>query len=323
LLRGAIDMTSPNPSTPKPSTSWLAGSIADLPTPFDDNDSVDWTAFAILCESQIEAGANAIVVAETSGEASTLAPAEHDAIVRAAVKTARGRVRVIAGAGSNATRDAIERTRLAEAAGADAILSVAPYYNKPMQAGITAHFRAIADSTDLPIILHDIPSRTVRGLADETIARLAESLQFIGLRDGTGDVTRPRRLRSMLRPEFCLFCGDDATALGYLLCGGDGCISTTASVVPELCLDLTASCRQGRLRAARSTAARLAPLTAALGRNNTPAAPKYALSLLGLMSPRVRLPMVEVCEAEKADIAQAIAAVVDDAERHQLQLNRS
>jgi 4-hydroxy-tetrahydrodipicolinate synthase len=321
LLRGSIDMTSPTPSTPLPSTSWLAGTIADLPTPFDDNDGVDWTAFAMLCESQIEAGADAIVVAETSGEASTLAPAEHDAIVRAAVRTARGRVRIIAGAGSNATSHAIERTRLAEAAGADAILSVAPYYNKPMQTGVTAHFRAIADATDLPIILHDIPARTVRGLADETIARLAESTQFIGLRDGTGDVTRPRRLRSMLRPAFCLLCGDDAAALGYLLCGGDGCISTTASVAPELCRDLTASCLQGRLPAARRIAARLAPLTAALSRN-TPAAPKYALSLLGLMSPRVRLPMVEACEEEKAEIARAIAAVGDDAEGLQLELSR-
>ena len=136
------------------------------------------------------------MVGETAGEASTLTPAEHDRIVRAAVEIARGRVRVIAGAGSNSTSQAIELTRRAEAAGADAVLSVVPYYNKPMQAGIHAHFRAIAVSTSLPIILHDVPSRTIRELSDDTLARLAKSGQFIGLRDGTGDITRPLRLRS-------------------------------------------------------------------------------------------------------------------------------
>src|SRR5216684_2509905 len=176
----------------KPAT-WLAGYIADLPTPFDDNDRIDLTAFARLCERQIEAGVSAIVVGETGGEASTLTPAEHDTIVRAAVEIARGRIRVVAGAGSNSTSQAIELTRRAEAAGADAALSVVPYYNKPMQSGIQAHFQAIAGSTTLPIILHDIPSRTVRELSGDTLARLAESSQFIGLRDGTGDIAHAMR----------------------------------------------------------------------------------------------------------------------------------
>src|ERR1700730_17324952 len=135
---------------------WLAGTIADLPTPFDDNGGIDLVALARLCERQIEAGASAIVVGETAGETATLTPAEHDRIVRATVETARGRVRIIAGAGSNSTRQAIELTRHAEAAGADAVVSSVPYYNKPMQAGIHAHFRAIADSTALPLILHDV-----------------------------------------------------------------------------------------------------------------------------------------------------------------------
>jgi 4-hydroxy-tetrahydrodipicolinate synthase len=295
-------------------TSWLAGTTTDLPTPFDDSGGIDFAAFERLCERQIEAGAKAIVVAETAGEASTLLLAEHDAIIRAAVRIARGRVRIIAGAGSNATSHAIELTRLAEAAGADAILSVVPYYNKPMQTGIAAHFAAVADSTELPIILHDIPSRTVRGLADETVARLAESPQFIGLRDGAADVTRPLRLRSQLRPEFRLLSGDDATALGFLLHGGDGCISVTSGVVPELCRDFIANCQNGGLRTARSIAERLAPLTAALCRN-TPAAAKYALSLLGLMSPRVRLPLVELSEAEAAEIARAMATIGNEAGR--------
>jgi 4-hydroxy-tetrahydrodipicolinate synthase len=309
------------------STLWLAGTIADLPTPFDDNDAIDFAAFERLCERQIEAGANGIVVAETAGEASTLSPAEHDAVVRAAVKTARGRVRVIAGTGSNATGHAIDLTRRAEAAGADAILSVVPYYNKPMQTGITAHFAAVADCTELPIILHDVPSRTVRGLADETIVQLAETPQFIGLKDASGDVTRPVRLKSLLQPEFRLLSGDDSTALAFLLHGGDGCISSMAAITPELCRDLTTSCKHGRLRTALSIAERLLPLNAALARD-TPAALKYALSLLGVMSPRVRLPMVEPSETEKAEIARAIAAIGDEAEirkterRLQLELSR-
>jgi 4-hydroxy-tetrahydrodipicolinate synthase len=304
------------------STLWLAGAIADLPTPFDDNDGIDFAALERLCDRQIGAGAKAVVVAETAGEASTLTLAEHDAIVRAAVKTARGRVRVIAGAGSNATSHAIELTRLAEAAGADAILSVVPYYNKPMQTGLTAHFAAIADCTELPIILHDIPSRTVRGLADETIVRLAQSPQFIGLRDASGDVIRSLRLKPLLRPEFRLLSGDDATTLAFLLHGGDGCLSLTAVIAPELCHDLTTSCKHGRLRTALSIAERLAPLTAALSLD-APAALKYALSLLGLMSPRVRLPMVELPDAEKAEIARAIAAIDDEAEIRKRQATAS
>src|SRR3984957_14577075 len=154
---------------------WLAGTIADLPTPFDDDGRIDLAALRRLCERQIEAGVSAIVVGETAGEAATLSPDEHDRIIRTAVEVARGRIRVIAGAGSNSTHQAIELTGHAEAAGADAVLSVVPYYNKPMQAGIQAHFRAIADSTALPVILHDIPSRTIRELSDDTLLRLAES----------------------------------------------------------------------------------------------------------------------------------------------------
>jgi 4-hydroxy-tetrahydrodipicolinate synthase len=293
-------------------TTWLAGAISDLPTPFDDSDHIDYAAFERLCERQIGAGAKAIVVAETTGEMSTLTMAEHGAVVRAAVKAARGRVRVIAGAGSNATSHAVELTRLAEAAGADAALSVVPYYNKPMQAGLGAHFAAIADCTELPIILHDIPSRTIRGLADETIVQLAASPQFIGLRDGSGDVTRPLRLKSLLRPEFRLLSGDDMTTLAFLLHGGDGCISGAAAVAPELYHDLTASCRHGQLRTALGIAEQLAPLTAALV-SRTPAALKYALSLFGPISPRVRLPMVELTGEEKTEVAHAIAGIGDAA----------
>ncbi len=291
--------------------SWLAGYIPDLPTPFDENGEIDLTAFAKLCTRQIEAGVSAIVVGETAGEASTLTPAEHDSIVRSAVAIARGRVRVIAGAGSNSTSQAIELTRHAEAAGADVVLSVVPYYNKPMQAGIAAHFQAIAASTTLPIILHDIPSRTIRELSDDTLVRLSESKQFIGLRDGSGDTARPMRLRPRLPSGFRLLSGDDATALGFLASGGDGCISTVSNVTPELCQAIFSNCRQGRLQSARYLQNRLAPLTAALAKES-PAALKYALCLLGYMRPHTRLPIVEISERAKAEVANAIAEIGEE-----------
>jgi 4-hydroxy-tetrahydrodipicolinate synthase len=291
--------------------TWLAGYIPDLPTPFDEAGHLDLPAFAGLCERQIVAGASAIIVGETDGEASTLTPAEHDRIVRVAVEIARSRVRVIAGAGSNSTSQAIELTRRAEAAGADAILSVVPYYNKPMQAGIHAHFQAIAVSTSLPIVLHDIPSRTIRGLSDDTLVQLAESGQFIGLRDGTGDMTRPVRLRPLLPPRFRLLSGDDATALAFIANGGDGCMSMVSNIAPDLCRAIFSNCRQGRWQSARYLQSRLAPLTAALA-GESPAALKYALCLLGFMSPTTRLPIVELGDAAKAELAGMIAEIADE-----------
>jgi 4-hydroxy-tetrahydrodipicolinate synthase len=283
-------------TTPAHPATWLAGYIPDLPT---------------LCERQIEAGVSAITVGETAGEASTLTPAEHDCIVRAAVRIAHGRARIIAGAGSNSTSHAIELTRRAQAAGADAVLSVVPYYNKPMQAGIQAHFQAIAASTTLPIILHDIPSRTIRDLSDDTLARLAQSRQFIALRDGTGDISRPMRLRSLLPTGFRLLSGDDTTALAFVANGGDGCISMVSNLAPELCQVIFTNCRQGRLQSARYLQNRLVPLTVALTKES-PAALKYALCLLGLMRPCTRLPMVELADAAKAEVRTAIAEIGEE-----------
>lgn len=297
--------------SPANAAAWLTGFIPDLPTPFDEAGAVDLKAFERLCERQIAAGVPALVACDIAGEAPTLSPAEQENILRTAVDVAHGRVRVIAGAGSNSTSHAIELTRRAEALGADAILSVVPYYNKPMQNGIEAHFRAIADSTRLPIILHDVPSRTVRELADDTLARLAESRQFVALRDGTGDVTRPERLRSLLPSKFRVMSGHDATALAYFATGGDGCISMISNVTPDLCRAIFSSCRQGRLQAARYLQKRLEPLEACLSQDN-PAALKYALSLLGLMHPTTRLPLAELDEPAKAAVARAIADITDE-----------
>jgi 4-hydroxy-tetrahydrodipicolinate synthase len=291
--------------------TWLADYIPDLPTPLDDRDRLDLAAFVQLCERQIDAGVTAIVVGETAGEASTLTPAEQDSLLRSAVDVADGRVRVIAGAGSNSTSQAIELTRRAEQAGADAVLSVVPYYNKPMQAGILAHFEAIAGCTALPIILHDIPSRTMRELSDDTLLRLADSRPFIGLRDASGDVMRVMRLQSRLPPGFRLLSGDDVTACAFIANGGDGCISMVSNVAPELCRTIFANCRQGRLQSARYLQERLAPLAALLSREG-PAALKYALCLLGLTSPRTRLPMVELADVAKAEVARAVEAISED-----------
>jgi len=292
-------------STP---ATWLSGYIPDLPTPFDADGAVDLRAFQRLCERQIEAGVAAIVVSETAGEASTLSPAEQGRLIRAAADVARGRARIIAGTGSNSTQQAIELTRCADAAGADAVLSVVPYYNKPMQAGIEAHFLAIADATELPIILHDVPSRTIRELADTTLARLAQSGQFIGLKDGTGDVTRVSRLRRLLPACFRLMSGDDPSALAFLANGGDGCISMVSNVAPRLCRMIFSSCRHENWQPARALHNRLAPLEALLSRDSAPAL-KAAMSGLGLMRPDVRLPLVQLDGATAREIARAAASI--------------
>jgi 4-hydroxy-tetrahydrodipicolinate synthase len=257
-----------------------------------------------------------LVVGGTTGEAPTLSPAEHRALIRIAVGVARGRIPVIAGAGSNSTAHAIELSKDAEALGADAILSVVPYYNKPIQAGMHAHFCAIANSIGLPIILYDVPSRTVCGLADATIARLAENVQFIGLKDATGDIARPSRLRGLLGPDFRLLSGDDATALGFIAQGGNGCISVTSNVAPGLCRSMFVACKQGQTARAQRLANPIVQLTAALFRESNPVPLKYALSMLGLMSSRVRLPLVEPTDQTRAELGAVIAQMCDQYAEH-------
>ncbi|MGJ5069174.1 4-hydroxy-tetrahydrodipicolinate synthase [Bradyrhizobium oligotrophicum] len=295
------------PTPPRgPAARWLTGTIADIPTPFDATGAVDIAALARLCERQIEAGASAILVCETAGEASTLTAAEREAVIRAAVTAACNRVRVIAGAGSNATLQAVQNTRQAAAAGADAIMSVVPYYNRPTAEGIYAHFRAVGDSTTLPVILHDCPSRTGRALPDETLIRLSRWAQFVGLRDSTGDTARAVHLRSLTPPGFRLLSGDDMAAVPFAAAGGDGCFSLAANVAPELCNVLFATCQRARWRAARRLHGRLLPLIEAFNRD-APAALKYALSLQGLIAAGVRLPLTELDGAAKTMIGQAMA----------------
>lgn len=292
---------------------WLTGYIPDIPTPFDADGAVDLAAFAHLCELQIDAGAPAIVVCETAGEISTLTPQERTAIISTATEISRKRVHVIAGAGSNATAQAIESTKQAAAAGADAILSVVPYYNRPMQEGLCAHFRAVADATALPIVLHDCPSRTARPLDDDTLARLAQSSQFVGLRDATGDIARTARLRARLPAGFRLLSGDDATAMAFIAAGGDGCISFVANIAPAHCAAMLAYGQRGRLRSARRLQKLLLPLIESIAKD-VPAAVKYALGLQGLMREDVRLPLVGLDPAAKVQVAKAIALLAPESD---------
>jgi len=291
--------------------SKLAGYAPALPTPFDDDDRIDTAAFERLCALQIENGATALVVCGTTGEAPNLGPREHIRLIEIAVDIACGRIPVIAGAGSNATEHAIALSQDAERSGADAILSIVPYYNRPTQAGLTAHFRAIAGATGLPVILYDVPSRTGCALGDETIARLAALPRIIGVKDASGDSARPARLRRLVGAEFRLLSGDDASALGFLAQGGDGCISVTSNVAPGLCRAMYLALRQGQSTRASRLAGVVGELTAALFRESNPAPVKYALSRFGLMSPRLRLPLVEPSEPTKEDIDALLLRLCD------------
>lgn len=285
----------------------LSGYMPALPTPFSEDDKVDYAAFKRLCARQIEHGATALVVCGTTGEASTLSVAEQAQLIRIAVAASQSRVPVIAGGGSNATEHAIELSREAEANGADAVLSVVPYYNKPTQEGLYVHFRENAAATSLPLILYDIPSRTGRGLSDETVARLAELPGIIGLKDATGDIGRPLRLRTLLGAEFTLLSGDDASALGFMAQGGDGCISVVSNLVPSLCAAIFAAWLYGDTAQARRLMLAIVPLIAALSCETNPAPLKYALSLCGLVSSKVRLPLVEISPQGRGAVGPALA----------------
>ncbi len=291
--------------------SRLGGYAPSVPTPFHKNGDVDHAALARLCTSLIRLNAHALVVCGTTGEAATLTRAEHIEVIRIARTVARGRIPVIAGVGSNSTSAAIDLAHDAETAGADGLLGVVPYYNKPTQAGMLAHFQHIAEATALPIILHDVPSRCACGLADDTVVRLAENRRIVGLADATGDIARVSRLRPRLGTAFRLLAGDDATAAAYIACGGNGCISTVANVAPGLCHDMYIAYRHGQTGRAQRLGAVIARLNAALGREGDPAPVKYALHLLGVIPPVVRLPLVEPTEQTKAEIATAIATLSD------------
>jgi 4-hydroxy-tetrahydrodipicolinate synthase len=282
------------------------GSITALVTPFS-NGVVDEAAFQRLVEWQIDEGSNGLVPCGTTGESPTLSHREHKRVVELTVKAARRRVPVIAGAGSNNTIEAIELATHAENAGADAVLIVAPYYNKPSQEGIYRHFLAINAAIGIPIIVYNIPSRSAVDISVDTLARIfRECKNVIGVKDATGNLVRPTLERMACGTEFNLLSGEDMTALGYMAHGGHGCISVTANVAPNLCARFQRACLEGDFPLALQLQDQLAPLHRALFLDPNPAGAKFALHLLGRGGPDVRLPLVRVSMSVEEEIQKAM-----------------
>lgn len=281
------------------------GSIPALVTPFS-NGNVDFDAFDRLVERQIEAGSGALVPCGTTGESATLSHEEHRAVVERCVKITRGRVPIIAGCGSNSTREAIELVSFAKSVGADAALTVCPYYNKPDQAGLQAHFEAIANAVELPLFLYNVPSRTMSDILPETVAAVSQHPNVIGIKDATGDLARVTRHKENCADGFILISGDDPSAVGFNAMGGDGCISVSANVAPELLAQIHAAALSGDYGRASELEAKAYKLHRALFLSPSPGPAKYALSRLGLCEPDIRLPLLPPSDAVKAEIDDAM-----------------
>jgi 4-hydroxy-tetrahydrodipicolinate synthase len=281
------------------------GAITALITPFRDG-AVDEDAFVALIERQIAAGIHGLVPAGTTGETSTLSHDEHRRVVELCVQTARGRVPVIAGAGSNATSEAIDLARHAKAVGADAVLVVAPYYNRPSQDGLYRHYAAINDAVQIPVITYNGPGRTVADLSNETLERLSTLPNIVGIKDATGDLTRISLQRLTCGPEWVLLSGDDPTGLGYIAHGGVGCISVTSNVAPESVAAFYNAALARDWDTALYLQDRLIRLHKALFLDASPAPTKFAMAQLGLCSDEVRLPISPCAEAVKPAILEAM-----------------
>ena len=281
------------------------GSFTALVTPFK-NGSVDEQMFRDIVEWQITEGTNGLVPVGTTGESPTLSHDEHKQVVEWCVDQAKGRVPVVAGAGSNSTKEAIELARHAEQAGADAVLVVTPYYNKPTQEGMYQHYKAINDAIGIPIIIYNIPPRSVVDMSVDTMKRLYELKNIAGVKDATANIARVSQQRAALGPEFNQLSGEDITALGYNAHGGHGCISVTSNVAPRLCSEFQAACGRGDYAAALKLQDKLSPLHQNLFIEASPAPVKYAMSLIGKCSINVRLPMVPASEMARAAVREAM-----------------
>jgi 4-hydroxy-tetrahydrodipicolinate synthase len=284
----------------------FTGSLVALVTPMRADGGLDEAALARFVEWQIAEGANGLVPVGTTGESPTLSHAEHKRVVEITIEAARRRVPVIAGAGSNSTAEAIDLTRHAKQAGADAALVVTPYYNKPTQEGLYLHFTAIADAVDLPIIIYNIPSRSVIDMSVETMARLARHRNIIGVKDATANLARPLHTSRACGEKFSQLSGEDHTALAFLAAGGHGCISVTANVAPRLCAEMHGAWRDGRVRDAMGIQTRLLPLHDALFAETSPAPVKFAASLLGHTSEHCRLPLAPIAPATRERVRAAM-----------------
>jgi 4-hydroxy-tetrahydrodipicolinate synthase len=284
------------------------GSITALITPFK-NGKVDRDAFARIVDWQIKEGTSALVPVGTTGESPTLSHEEHKEVVALCVEAAKKRVPVIAGTGSNNTAEAIDFAKHAKKAGADAQLVVTPYYNKPTQEGLYQHYKALHDAVDLPIIIYNIPPRCVIDMSVETMARLAKLPRIVGVKDATGDLTRPLKTRLACGPKFSILSGDDGVALATLAQSGNGCISVTSNIAPRLCADMHKAWHKGDFAAARKLNELLMPLHEALFCETSPAPVKWAASQLGLCASDVRLPMIHATENAQKRVRAAMEHV--------------
>ena len=281
------------------------GSYVALITPFKDG-ALDEAAFRKLVSWQIAEGTNGLIPVGTTGESPTLSHDEHKQVVEWCIDEAAGRVPIIAGAGSNSTDEAVDFVRHASVAGADAVLVVTPYYNKPTQAGLMRHYEAVADASDVPVIIYDIPGRSVVSMAVDTMVKLAEHPNITGVKDSSQDLSRPTELGNRIGGGFSMLSGEDGTALPFRAAGGHGCISVTANIAPRLLAEMHAAWQAGDIAAAMAINARLMPLHAAMFCESSPGPVKYAASLMGLCGEDMRLPMTDIDASSKTKVKQAM-----------------
>ncbi len=284
----------------------IGGSLVALITPFRNN-KIDEDALASMVHWQIEQGTNGIVPMGTTGESATLSVTEHCQVTEIVVAQAAARVPIVAGAGSNDTRSAIYNNDHAQEIGADAALHVTGYYNRPSQEGLYRHFEAVHESSRIPIIVYNIPARVIVDILPETMARIAVLPRVVGVKDASGDLTRPILERLLIEDEFSFLSGDDGTAVAYNVAGGNGCISVTANIAPALCSQMQAACKEGNFSVAARIQQRLMPLHMALFTEPSPAGVKYAASLLGLCDEFCRLPIVPLSDGAKSAIRDAMS----------------
>jgi len=284
------------------------GSIPAVITPFSDN-KVDYNSFAKIIEFLIKNGSNGIVPCGTTGESPTLSHDEHKKIIEEAIRISDGRIPIIAGTGSNNTIEAIEYTQHAENAGADAALIVTPYYNKPTQAGLYNHYKTISENSNLPIIIYNIPGRSIVDMSIDTMVNLSKIKTIIGVKDATNDLFRPLLTNRMINTDFCYLSGEDGTALAYLAQGGHGCISVTANVAPKLCSEMHSAWREGNVKLSQEINLKLAKLHNTLFIESSPGPVKYAASLLGLCSSETRLPLYEISQNTKDEVENCLKEI--------------
>ena len=286
----------------------LKGSITALVTPMKGG-KVDEKAFAELVERQVKAGSHGVVPVGTTGESPTLTHEEHARVVDLCIEVVSGRIPVIAGAGSNSTQEAVTLAQHAERSGADALLTVTGYYNKPSQAGIYAHFKAVHDAVSIPLVIYNVPARTSSDVTVETLAKLSQLERVIGVKDASANLARVPQQRLACEEGFIQLSGEDITAVGFNAMGGTGCISVTSNVVPELCAQMQQACLDGDWTKAVEIQDRLTPLHEAVFSDTSPAPTKYALSRLGLCSDEIRLPLVGASEAARKKVDAALAGL--------------